>query len=229
MKIFSNIKYYLNYFYFNRGDTKIREYFSSNEYNNAIKELTEEGYFQMYLIFQDLVKIYSNLYPLNSEESLYISQVEKKFISKFNFPQDNEHYKRLIEFAENYIRSYKISDIGFEKEFKINFLKCELDSYKKELEKGIPISEAIILNKLVKILLEKLIIKNIDNIDIIDYIPNPIILSNYLKSLKSHYIVRDNDDMNIENKLKEEIKISENYYERNKKDKIKKIPKINYI
>ena len=229
MKIFANIKYYLNYFYFNRGDTKIREYFSSNEYNNAIKELTEEGYFPMYLEFQDLVTIYSNLYPLNSEESLYITQVKKKFISKLNFPQDNEHYRRLIEFAENYIRSYKISDIGFEKEFKINFLKCELDSYKKELEKGIPITEAIILNKLVKILLEKLIIKNIDNIDIIDYIPNSIILSNYLKSLKSHYIIRDNDDINIENKLKEEIKISENYYERNKKDKIKKSPKINYI
>ena len=115
MKIFSAIKYYLNYFYFNRGDTKIREYFSSNEYNNAIKELTEEGYFPMYLEFQDLVTIYSNLYPLNSEESLYITQVKKKFISKLNFPQDNEHYKRLMEFAENYITldliKYQILDL----------------------------------------------------------------------------------------------------------------------
>ena len=79
MQILANAKYYLNYLYFNRGDTKIREYFSSNEYNNAIKELSEEGYHKIYLEFQDPVKIYSNQYPLNTEETLFISQVRNKF------------------------------------------------------------------------------------------------------------------------------------------------------
>ena len=43
MSILANAKYYMNYLYFYRGDTKIREYFTSDEYNRAIKELEEEG------------------------------------------------------------------------------------------------------------------------------------------------------------------------------------------
>ena len=46
MNVWSNVKYYLNYFDLNRGDNKIINYFSSNENYKAIKELTNEGYFQ---------------------------------------------------------------------------------------------------------------------------------------------------------------------------------------
>ena len=72
MKILTNARYYLNYLYFNRGDAKIRAYFSTDEYNKAVKELAEEGYLTMLLEFQTLVKNYANIYPLNEEE-LYSS------------------------------------------------------------------------------------------------------------------------------------------------------------
>ena len=49
MKILTNARYYLNYLYFNRGDVKIRSYFSTDEYNKAVKELAEEGYLAMLL------------------------------------------------------------------------------------------------------------------------------------------------------------------------------------
>ena len=235
MQILANAKYYLNYLYFNRGDTKIREYFSSNEYNNAIKELSEEGYHKIYLEFQDPVKIYSNQYHLNTEETLFISQVRNKFKSKMKYPQNYNYYLTLIQFIENYIGFYRMPDIEFEKEFKINFLKCELELYKKELTKTLPIiKEAVILRKFVNILLKKLIIKYIDNIDINDYIPHPTVLCNYQKSLNSHYIFRKeikdddkkeknkiNDDSNIEDKIKDEIKLADNYY-------VKKNSKITY-
>ena len=65
MSIFSNVKYYFNYFNFTRGDYQIKNYFSSNETNKAIKELIEEGYSQFYIKFEELVESYSFLYPLN--------------------------------------------------------------------------------------------------------------------------------------------------------------------
>ena len=235
MKILANAKYYLNYLYFNRGDSIIRDYFSSNQYNNAIKELAEEGYLQTYLIFKDLVKIYSDQYPLNNEESLFISEVKNKFISNIKYPQNCENYLRLIDFTENFIGDYRISDIELGKEFKINFLKCELELYKKELSKTLPIFEAVVIRKFVKILLEKLIIKNIDIIDISGYFPNPTVLRNYQKSLASHYIFREgmdnnksDDNINIETKIKEEIELADAYYEQAKKNKIKTNQKIVY-
>ena len=158
------------------------------------------------------------------------------------YPQNYNYYLTLIQFIENYIGFYRMSDIELGKEFKINFLKCELELYKKELTKTLPIiKEAVILRKFVKILLEKLIIKNIDNIDINDYIPNPSILLNYQKSLNSHYIFRKGiknddrkeknkikDDNNIEDKIKEEIKLAGIYYEITEKDNMKKNSKITY-
>ena len=58
-------------------------------------------------------------------------------------------------------------------------MKCELELYKKELEKTLPVFEAVIMRRFVKILLEILIIKNIDIIEIKNYVPSPTILNNY--------------------------------------------------
>ena len=68
--IISNIIWIIYIFY--RRDTKIRDYFISNEYNKTIKKLSKEGYSAMFLKFKTLTKIYSNIYPINTEESLFI-------------------------------------------------------------------------------------------------------------------------------------------------------------
>lgn len=78
------------------------------------------------------------------------------------------------------------------------------------------------MRRFVKTLLEILIIKNIDIIEIKNYIPSPTILNNYQKSLISNYIFRKGMEkdikeankgsyINIKDKLKEEIKLSENH------------------
>ena len=78
------------------------------------------------------------------------------------------------------------------------------------------------MRRFVKTLLEILIIKNIDIIEIKNYIPSPTILNNNQKSLISNYIFRKGMEkdikeankgsyINIKDKLKEEIKLSENH------------------
>ena len=121
MSILANVKYYLKYLYFNRGNTKIRDYFTLNEYYRAIKELAEEGYLAMFFKFQALAKIYSSIYPINTEESLFISQVENKYFIN-NIDQNYDRYLSIIKFTENFIESYRESSIGSEKEFRINFM-----------------------------------------------------------------------------------------------------------
>ena len=82
MSILSNVKYYLNYLNFAREDTEIKNYFTSNETNKAIKELIEEGYSQFYIEFEELVESYSLLYPLNKQENTFIKNIRNKFFSK---------------------------------------------------------------------------------------------------------------------------------------------------
>ena len=96
------------------------------------------------------------------------------------------------------------------------------------------------MRRFVKTLLEILIIKNIDIIEIKNYIPSSTILNIYQKSLISNYIFRKGMEkdtkeankgsyINIEDKLKEEIELSENHYEMTKNDKVKIHPKILYL
>ena len=59
MNFLSKMKYYLNYFNFYRGDEQIKNYFSSNQYYKAVKELTEEGYFQFLTKFKLLFSFVS--------------------------------------------------------------------------------------------------------------------------------------------------------------------------
>ena len=60
----------------------------------------------MFLKFQALVRIYSNIYPLNTEESLFISQVENEFIIN-NIHQNYDSYLTVIKFTENFFESYR--------------------------------------------------------------------------------------------------------------------------
>ena len=152
------------------------------------------------------------MHPINTEESLFISQVENEYIIH-NIHHNYDSYLTVIKLTENFIESFRESNIGLEKDFSINFMKCELELYKKEIEKTLPVFEAVIMRRFVKALLEILIIKNIDIIEIKNYIPSPTILNNNQKSLISNYIfrkgmekdIKEGSYINIEDKLKEEI------------------------
>ena len=81
MNFLSAASYYLQYFYFNRGDSKILQYFSSNEFNAAIKELTQEGYLKARETFIELARTYSLTTPLNKEESEFINDVKIEYLT----------------------------------------------------------------------------------------------------------------------------------------------------
>jgi hypothetical protein len=74
------------------------------------------------------------MYPINTEESLFISQVENEYIIH-NIHHNYDSYLTVIKLTENFIESYRESNIDLEKDFSINYMKCELELYKKELEK----------------------------------------------------------------------------------------------
>jgi hypothetical protein len=93
-------------------------------------------------------------------------------------------------------------------QFQLKILQCENKLLKKNLEQIWPISEAVILRRLCKKLLEKLIKKNINIIDIDNYIPDIKILKNYLKSLSVNYFpdkVGKDKNFDIEKDLKKLI------------------------
>ena len=179
MNFLSKASYYLKYLYFNRGDTAIIEYFSSNEFNLAIKELTEEGYTQVNEIFNDLAKAYSLTTPLNKEESDFIDNINIKCcLNKKNYDLP-ELFRINIELAENFVYFYKENKINFNKEYWINLLESELTVLKNIIKKLKPMTEAVVLRRFVKKIIEKYIKKNIDKIEIQNYTPDSKILESY--------------------------------------------------
>ena len=50
----------------------------------------------MFLKFKTLTKIYSNIYPINTEESLFISQVENEYIIH-NIHHNYDSYLTVIK------------------------------------------------------------------------------------------------------------------------------------
>jgi hypothetical protein len=56
-----------------------------------------------------------------------------------NIHQNEERDFTKIKFSENFIESYRESNISSEKISKINFMKRQLELYKKDLDKALPI------------------------------------------------------------------------------------------
>ena len=188
MNFLSKASYYLKYLYFNRGDRAIIEYFSSNEFNLAIKDLAQEGFYQVNDIFNDLAKAYSLTTPLNKEESDFINNINRKCSNSkkiYDFP---ELYKMEIISAKAFVYFYKENKINFDKEYWISLLENELTVLKNIIKKIKPITEIVVLRSFVKKIIEKYIKKNIDKIEIQNYFPDSKILESYKKSLSQNYI-----------------------------------------
>ena len=235
MRALSNLRYYLNYLNILRGDNTIRNYFSSNESYQAIKELTEEGYPQFYDKFYEIVESYSNLYPLNTSELRFIEKIEKKNIFKALTKKNNNYISWDIKVTSelNYIKFFKECNKNINEYYQIKNLKCEKEVMRKNLEQKWLITEAVILKRFCKKLLELLIKKNINLIDVENYIPDVQILKNYALSLSKNYMAlmknKKEESIDIEKEVKNIISNIEN---NNKldvpKDKKKKNPKHKY-
>jgi len=234
MRALSNLGYYLNYLNILRGDNTIRNYFSSNENYQAIKELTEEGYPQFYDEFCQIVESYSNLYPLNTSKLRFIKKIEKKNISKALTKNNNYIYWDIKVTSEfNYIKFFKECNKNINEHYQIEILKYEKEVMRKNLEQIWPITEAVILRRFCTKLLEMLIKKNINLIDVENYIPDVQILNNYALSLSKNYMafMKNKKEESID--IEKEVKIIISNIENNNKldapkDKKKKNPKLKY-
>ena len=235
MRALSNLGYYLNYLNILRGDNTIINYFSSNENYQAIKELTEEGYPQFYDEFCQIVESYSNLYPLNTSELRFIKKIERKNISKALTKNNNNYISWDIKVTSefNYIKFFKECNKNINEHYQIEILKCEKEVMRKNLEQILPITEAVILRRFCKKLLEMLIKKNINLIDVENYIPDVQILNNYALSLSKNYMAYMKNKKEESIDIEKEVKIIISNIENNNKldvpkDKKKKNPKLKY-
>ena len=228
MSFLSKASYYLKYLYFNRGDKAIIEYFSSNEFNLAIKELTQEGYYQVNEIFNDLAKAYSFTTPLNKEESDFINNINIKCCLNKKNNDLPELFRINIELAENFVYFYKENKINFDKEYWIGFLENELTALKNIIKKLKPMTETVVLRRFVKKIIEKYIIKNIDKIEIQNYTPDSKILESYKISVSKNFIYRKGCGKEIESSIIEKLEAVKLELSKKKGSKLSK-PKLNFL
>ena len=210
MKIWSNINYYFNYLNLTRGDSTIKTFFSSNENYKAIKELAEEGYIEFYRKFCEIVKSYSDLYPLNNREYQYIETIKSNCITNSKSKGNKVYFgwNAEVNGAKNYVNLFKQYNMNVDNQYQIEILKNEIKVMKKNLEQIWPIAEAVITRRFCKKLLELLIKKNINQLNIENYTPEIQALKTYLKSLSLNYIppkLGISNDINIQSEVEKII------------------------
>ena len=209
----TSFNYYFNTFFPNyRGDSKIKEYFQYG-YNNAIIKLTEEGY-ELYTEFERLCNCYKLTYNLNNEETLYINSIRYKYLENHMNIHDQlenniEKYELFIHIAKCFIISCQERINFIDLQYENNIIKNECHILSIEIKKLKPIFEAVNLRIFNKKLLEILIRKNINSIDVVNYFPEVNKLKCYLKSLKCHYIKKKESKKDIQKEITDLIQILE--------------------
>ena len=204
-----NVISYFNYFLANfRGNSQIIEYFKS-PYNNAILELSKEGY-GFLDEFRRLVNIYTNNYSLSNSELAFVLEVNTLNTSNLAkyvlLPSKLNEYKIFIRLAKSFIIIFKEYISNLEIKCNIKYLKNECHILSLDIEQMKPIYEAVVLRICVKKLLEIFIRKNINLIELDNYSPEEENMIIYLNSLKINYVPnRYNKEENIQNSVSEII------------------------
>ena len=179
--------YYLNWVYsFFRSTSKL-ESFLSTPYNSALTQLLKEGY-DFFEEFDDIIDIYSSDNSLSYEESKYIRKITifylngNAMIIQLKISHSNIPIRlKLVKYAMSNLKlSMKNDDLKFSKKF----AETETNNLKNILNKMLPIYEHVTIRRCIKIILEQLILKNIENIKVSHYIPSKKIILNYINSLK---------------------------------------------
>ena len=182
MNIFGNMKCYFNHYLFGyRYDWALIEFFKV-PYNNAILRLNEEGY-DVEEKFSELINKYQSGIVLNNEESSFVLKVLLKSNSSKHLHEDIKsdvnNYKNAISEMKANLRFAKNEMMIFRLKSHLSILKIHSNILQKEIQKLNPIVYAVLLRKLSKFLLEKLIYRYINDIDVINYVPSLEILKKY--------------------------------------------------
>ena len=211
MKLIKN-NYYINWaFAFFRGNGKLIEYLSIKK-NAAYAQLTEEGY--NYLKeFRGIIDSYSSINSLSTEESRYIRNLidthMDNLISVWDLKQKPDIINTNLKIIKTGLIWMKYSFDKIDLDFinKISFIKI------KYLETNLlttPIYEAVTVRRRIKVLLEYFIKKNIEKIEVKNYIPSEKVINNYIKSINDHFWKKDDNIANI-------IKSLDDFIEENEK------------
>lgn len=228
MRLFNNAAYYLKYFSFFRGDKSIKEYFSSDDFKEAIKDLASEGYYQVSENFDELVETYSLSTPLNKAEENFVNHINKKLLlNKKSFSEDVILLN--IRLTEGYISNYIKSKTNFDIVYWKTILENEVSVLKNIVKKLNPIAEAVILRRFIKKLLEEVILKKYDIIDVENYIPNINVLKSYKLSISKHYFHRKGVKKVIQNSLDNLIAEEEEKSSNIKEEEIIPKPKYKFL
>lgn len=228
MRLFNNAAYYLKYFSFFRGDKSIKEYFSSDDFKEAIKDLASEGYYQVSENFDELVETYSLSTPLNKAEENFVNHINKKLLlNKKSFSEDVILLN--IRLTEGYISNYIKSKTNFDIVYWKTILENEVSVLKNIVKKLNPIAEAVILRRFIKKLLEEVILKKYDIIDVENYIPNINVLKSYKLSISKHYFHRKGINKDIQSSLDNLIAEEEEKSSNIKEEEIIPKPKYKFL
>lgn len=228
MRLFNNTAYYLKYFSFFRGDKSIKEYFSSDDFKEAIKDLASEGYYQVSENFDELVETYSLSTPLNKAEENFVNHINKKLLlNKKSFSEDVILLN--IRLTEGYISNYIKSKTNFDIVYWKTILENEVSVLKNIVKKLNPIAEAVILRRFIKKLLEEVILKKYDIIDVENYIPNINVLKSYKLSISKHYFHRKGINKDIQSSLDNLIAEEEEKSSNIKEEEIIPKPKYKFL
>ena len=182
MSIFGNMKCYFNHYLLGyRYDWELIKFFEK-PYNKVILRLNKEGY-DVDEKFSELMDDYQSGIVLNHEESSFVLKVLLKSnsskLSHENIKSNINKYKDAISEMKANLRSAKNEMMIYWLQSHLSILKIHSNILQKEIQKMNPIVYAVLLRKLSKFLLEKLIFRYINDVDIKNYIPSIEILKKY--------------------------------------------------
>lgn len=134
-----------------------------------------------------------------------------------------------IRLTEGYISNYIKSKTNFDIVYWKTILENEVSVLKNIVKKLNPIAEAVILRRFIKKLLEEVILKKYDIIDVENYIPNINVLKSYKLSISKHYFHRKGINKDIQSSLDNLIAEEEEKSSNIKEEEIIPKPKYKFL
>ena len=232
MKIYGNVKNFINYYVLGYRYNYDLEKFFDIPHNNAILKLYKEGY-DVKQAFSELEAQYKTRYILNIDELSFFLDTQQTRSDSLSILQKiimemNKFKISILEMKQNlFFAQNKIEDYSYQSQIKM--LKNQCKALQNEIQKISPIVSTVLLRKLAKFVMEKLIFKYINFIDTEDYVPSLDILKKYnlrLKALKKNELI-----LKIQKTI-DAIELSQSQFKNSivsQKDKKDKIPKIIYL
>ena len=172
--------YYVNWVYsFFRGTSKLEEYLSS-PYNDAIIQLVKEGY-DFTDELERIINAYSSLNALSYEESKYVKKISNKSfefsLNVMKLMLSPDYIELCIKVVKYGLSCLKLTWDNNDFQFYLKFLIVKNSNLEVNLSKIFPINGFVTQRRFIKAIQEKIILKNINSIKIVNYLPSKKIIS----------------------------------------------------